>query len=68
MADKLIRVNSKVFVMASDVLSVRYIDYCRVQITTIGDNYLLEIPHGRTAWQSMDSFIGEVNKALQTPH
>lgn len=68
MADRLIRVNSHIFVMASDVLSVRYIDYCRVQVSTIGDSYLLEIPHGMTAWQSMDRFIGEVNKALQNPH
>ncbi|MBM3070377.1 hypothetical protein [Lelliottia sp. RWM.1] len=68
MADKLIRVNSSVFVMTSDVLSVRYIDYCRVQVSTIGDSYLLEIPHGRTAWQSMDSFISEVNKALSNHH
>ncbi|WPU22578.1 hypothetical protein RI049_21520 [Cedecea neteri] len=68
MADKLIRVNSSVYVMASDVRSVRYVDSLRVEVGTSGDRYLLEIDYGKTAGHAMDRFIVDVNKALQNNH
>ncbi|HCB2353216.1 TPA: hypothetical protein MYR53_002204 [Escherichia coli] len=65
MPDKLLRVNDRIHVMASDVLSVRYIDNLNVSIQTSTGVYTLDIDFGATASDAMDSFICNVNKALQ---
>lgn len=68
MADKLVRVNDRIHVMASDVLSVRYRDNLNVTVETSTDVYTLDIGHGQSASQAMDGFIVRVNKALQNTH
>lgn len=68
MADKLIRVNSRISVMTSDVLSVHYIDALNVEVKTSTGAYTLDIDYGSTASRAMDRFIAEVNRALATSH
>lgn len=65
MADKLIRVNAGIHVMASQVISVRYVDYSRVYVETQSGEYSLELGYAEPAHRAKDRFIAAVNAALQ---
>ncbi|HDT2145333.1 TPA: hypothetical protein QHN14_003371 [Enterobacter roggenkampii] len=68
MADKLIRVNSEIWVMASDVLGVRFAGCRHVTVETSTGCYSLDVGCDKTGTVSMHRFIGEVNKALRNRH
>lgn len=65
MADKLIRVNQEIHVMASEVISVRYVDCYTVYVETQGGTYALELGYNEPAYRAKDRFITEVNAVLQ---
>lgn len=68
MADKLIRVNSEVWVMASDVLGVRFAGGRHVTVETSTGCYSLDAGYDKTGTVAMHRFISEVNKALRNQH
>lgn len=65
MADKLIRVNAEIHVMASQVISVRYVDYSRVYVETQSGEYSQELGYAEPAHRARDRFTEAVNAALQ---
>ena len=65
MTDQLIRVNSENYVMASDVLGVRFAGGRNVTVATSTGCYSLDVDRDKTGIESMNRFISEVNKALR---
>lgn len=65
MADKLIRVNAEIHVMASQVISVRYVGYSRVYVEAQWGEYSLVLGCAEPARRARDRFTESVNAALQ---
>ncbi|EFG7849492.1 hypothetical protein EYD79_00975 [Shigella sonnei] len=64
MADKLIRVNDKTHVMASDVIAVKMDSHNRVIVETSTEHHYLDVGYGELGWNARDRFIQKVNDAL----